>query len=150
YVKPAWLGGQAERVGFPKRQRNTESLGFFPYPCWVDHEGRGHVQPLEVTTRTKFLSVLKHEGPMVLYPFNRLPETPFDTFTMIDVARNALGVGPCQYILDMEGQKQEYKGVATCNAQEALLAIYGKGQQKTHRAEIEKNLQDALLFVNHI
>src|SRR5262249_40999568 len=77
-------------------------------------------------------------------------ETPPYLFTMVDVARNALGVGPCQYILDLEGQKQEYKGVATCNAQDALLKIYGAGQQKKQHAEVEKNLTDALTFVTHI
>jgi hypothetical protein len=150
YIKPAWFGGPAEEVNDATRRRFTEVLGFFPYPCWSDPERRGYVQPLEVTTRTKFLSVLTYEGPTVLYPLNRLKETPPEVFTVIDVARNALGMGPCEYILDLENQKQEYKGLATCNTREALIKIYEKGEQKKKRAEIEKLLDDDLAFVTHI
>lgn len=150
YIKPAWFGGKEEKVNDATRRRFTEVLGFFPYPCWSDPERRGYIQPLEVKTRTQFVTVLKYQGPMVVYPFNRIAQTPPDVFTMVDVARNALGVGPCDYILDLEGQKQQYKGVATCNAQVALMAIYEKGQQKKQRDEVEKNLQDALTFVTHI
>lgn len=150
YIKPAWFGGPAEKVNDATRRRFTEVLGFFPYPAWTDHEKRGFLQPLDLKTRTKFVEELKYQGPALVYPFNRLTETPPDQFTMVDVARNALGVGPCQYILDLEGQKSEYKGVATCNAQDALIAIYEKGLQKKQRADVEKNLADALIFVTHI
>ena len=34
--------------------------------------------------------------------------TPPEAFTVIDVARNALGMGPCEYVLDLENQKQQY------------------------------------------
>jgi hypothetical protein len=151
YIKPAWLGGAAEEgVDVDTRKRFTEVLGFFPYPCWSDHERRGFIQPLEVKTRTKFVSLLTYEGPMVLYPLNRLKETPPEAFTVVDAARNALGMGPCEYILDVENQKQEYKGQATCPTREALIAIYEKGQQKAKREEIEKRLKDAHDFVAHI
>lgn len=150
YIKPAWFGGPAEKVNDATRRRFTEVLGFFPYPAWSDPSRRGYLQPLDLTTRTKFVSVLKYQGPVLVYPFNRLAETPPDIFTMVDVARNTLGVGPCQHILDLEGQKQEYKGVATCNVQDALLKIYEKGEQRMCRADVEKNLKDALTFVTHI
>jgi hypothetical protein len=150
YVKPAWLGGPAEQVNDATRRRFTEVLGFFPYPVWSDPERKGYLQPLELETRTKFVSTLSYRGPAVLYPFNRVPETPADRFTVVDVARNALGVGPCEYILDLEGQKQEYKGMATCNARDALEAIYKKGEQKQKKAEILKILDDTHAFVVHI
>ena len=150
YIKPAWFGGPAEKVNDATRRRFTEVLGFFPYPAWSDPSRRGFLQPLDLTTRTKFVSVLTYQGPVLLYPFNRLAETPPDVYTMVDVARNTLGVGPCQYILDLEGQKQEYKGLATCDTQVALHKIYETGQQKKRRPEVEKNLQDALVFVTHI
>jgi hypothetical protein len=151
YIKPAWLGGAAEEgVDVDTRKRFTEVLGFFPYPCWSDWERRGFVQPLEVKTRTKFVTTLWYEGPMILYPLNRLKETPPEAFTIVDVARNALGMGPCEYILDVENQKQEYKGQATCPTRDALVAIYEKGQQKAKREEIERRLKDAYDFVVHI
>jgi hypothetical protein len=40
---------------------------------------------------------------LVFYPLDRNPETPLDIFTPMDVLRNTLGVGPCQYVLDTEG-----------------------------------------------
>ncbi len=150
YVKPAWFGGPAEQVNDATRRRFTEVYGFFPYPVWSDPDRKGYLQPLELETRTKFVSRLSYLGPAVLYPFNRVPETPADRFTVVDVARNALGVGPCDYILDLEGQKQEYKGIATCNARDALEAIYKKGEQKKRRAEILKILDDTHAFVVHI
>ncbi|HEX7901573.1 MAG TPA: hypothetical protein VF950_27690 [Planctomycetota bacterium] len=150
YVKPAWLGGPAEKVNDATRRRFTEVLGFFPYPAWSDPERRGYLQPLEIETRTKFVPVLSYRGPALLYPFNRVPETPSDRFTVVDVARACLGVGPCEYILDVESQKQDLRGVATCDARDLIAAIYAKGQQKERQAEVFKALDDALAFVKHI
>jgi hypothetical protein len=150
YVKPAWFGGPAEKVNDATRRRFTEVLGFFPYPAWSDPERRGHLQPLKLETRTKFVPVLSYQGPAVLYPFSRVPETPADRFTVVDVARACLGVGPCDYILDVEGQKAEYKGVATCNARDLILDIYAKGEQAKRKADVLKALDDTLVFVTHI
>ena len=44
-----------------------------------------------------------HAGPIVVYPLERSRATPLTVFCPIDVLRNALGVGPCQYVLAMEG-----------------------------------------------
>ncbi len=150
YVKPAWFGGPAEKVNASTRRRFTEVLGFFPYPAWSDPERRGFLQPMELQTRTKFVPVLSYRGPAVLYPMSRVPETPPDRFTVVDVARAALGVGPCDYILDVEGQKAEIKGVATCNARDLILDVFAKGEQKKRKADVLKALDDTLAFVTHI
>src|SRR5262249_35176382 len=76
--------------------------------------------------------------------------TPLDAYTVVDVMRNTLGVGPCEHILDLEGQKAEYKGRATCAVRDTLTPIYEKGQQKEKRADVEKALDDGLAFVKHI
>lgn len=39
----------------------------------------------------------------VVYPLDRSRETPLNVFCPTDVLRGTLGVGPCQYILDLEG-----------------------------------------------
>ena len=142
YLKPNWMARGARQIG-ADRKRWTTVLGRFQYPCWTDGEGQGYLQPL----RHKALSF---EGPAVIYPINRVEQTPTDTYTVVDVMRNCLGVGPCEYILNVEGQKQEYKGRATCSARDALLAIYRKHEQKTKTKEIESALDDALVFVTHI
>ena len=65
--------------------------------------------------------------------------------------RNTLGVGPCEHILDLEGQKSEYKGMATCDVRDTLTPIYEKNEQK---AETRRGRQGsstmALTFVKHI
>jgi len=68
------------------------------------------------------------------YPRDRLPETPLDAFTLVDVMRGALGTGPCEYILDLEGlNKTRSTGAAgtgkpttaaTCAERGALVYYY--------------------------
>jgi hypothetical protein len=167
FVKPSWLandgkiseatktstgevdrdaykpGGPAsDRLG-PDRMRWTTVLGRVTYPCWTDREKKGYLQPLEHKK-------LQFDGPVLLYPLNRLADTPVEWYTPVDIVRNTLGVGPCQYILDVEGQKQEHVGRATCHVRTLLNETYGAGQQKAKRADIEHYLGDALDFVTHI
>ena len=42
-------------------------------------------------------------GHYVIYPLDRTKATPLTEFTPVDILRNTLGVGPCQYILETEG-----------------------------------------------
>jgi len=42
-------------------------------------------------------------GRVVVYPLDRSPDTPLTALCPIDVLRNTLGVGPCQYVLQSEG-----------------------------------------------
>jgi hypothetical protein len=142
YVKPAWLGGGEERIK-ADRKRWTTVLKTFLYPAWSDEKGRASLQPL------------KHEaivlrGPALIYPFNRVAETPPDVFTVVDVARGALGQGPCEYILNQEGHKSENKGWATCHTRDVLNGIYEKGQQRDRRADVLTALANVSFFVRHI
>jgi hypothetical protein len=142
YVKPTWLGSGEQHFP-PDRHRWNTVLGDFKYPCWSDADGRGFLQPLKNRA-------LQFGGPLVIYPINRVKQTPLDSYTVIDVMRNTLGVGPCQYILDLEGQKGEYRGRATCSVRDELTAVYGKQQQKRRKADVEKFLDEGLTFVKHI
>ncbi len=167
FIKPSWLaqggtisaptrtatgevdrdayrpGGPAsDRLG-PDRNRWTTVLGRVQYPCWSDRDGKGFVQPLQHKRLT-------FDGPVLIYALNRLAETPVTWYTPVDIVRNTLGVGPCQYILDVEGQKQEHVGRATCHVRTLLNEVYSSGQQQAKRKEIENYLGDALDFVTHI
>ncbi len=124
------------------RRRWTTVLGWFYYPCWIDRHGRGHLQPLAKKVR--------FEGPTIIYPINRTRETPLAVFTVVDVVRATLGVGPCEYILDVEGQPVAMKGRATCATRDVLDDIYTRGAQKSERARVEEALRDVLIFVRHI
>ena len=169
YIKPTWLpsgskgqpsltatgevdvdayktGGPASNRLGPERERWITVLGSYLYPCWTDEEQMGYVQPL---THPDLKDVM-FRGPSVIYPINRLPETPIDTYTAVDVMRGTLGVGPCEYLLSVEGQRQDHVGRATCHVRRLLNEIYENNQQKSKRNEIEIYLDDSLDFVKHI
>jgi hypothetical protein len=146
YIKHGWFG-QPESFGTPDwmkpaRERWTTVLGRFQYPCWVDKDGQGYLQPLA--------RVVHFQGPALVYPINRIRATPLSVFTVVDFVRATLGVGPCEYILDVEGQQKESRGIATCAARSKLNAIYEQRLQRQKKAEVEKALVDVLAFVQHI
>jgi hypothetical protein len=144
FSKPrTWVGRSPTATLPPDRKSWSTVLGSFVYPCWSDSERQGYLQPLDHPSDT-------FRGPAVVYPMNRVAETPADVFTVVDVMRNALGVGPCEYILDVVGQKEENKGRATCSTRELLTDIYKKGEQKQRHDEVEKALNDSLTFVTYI
>ena len=146
YVKPDWFG-QSESYGTPDwmkpdRKRWTTVLGTFQYPCWIDKDGRGFLQPLKKPG--------KFQGPALVYPINRVSGTPLNAFTFVDIVRATLGVGPCEYILDVEGQKKQAEGRPTCASRTILNTIFANKEQKAKRAEAEQALRDVLAFMQHI
>lgn len=59
----------------------------------------------------------------VIYPIDRQEKTPVEVLTPVDIMRETLGQGPCEYVLDLEGLQsrrtsgqEDYKlvDVATC------------------------------------
>jgi len=140
FDKHGWFG---EPDSIPAtRKRWTTVLGRFKYPCWTDAQGRGKFEP--------FTRHIRFEGPAVIYPINRVKDTPLDKFTVVDLVRATLGVGPCEYILDVEGQGQSHVGRATCSTRDLLNRIYADGRQKEDTEQIEEALVDVLAFVKHI
>lgn len=135
------LVGSVDTLPETRRRWNTV-LGTFAYPCWIGNDGRASLQPLK--------SKVHFAGPAVIYPLGRATATPLDAFTVVDIVRDTLGVGPCEYILDLEGQQGQYKGKATCANRDTLDPIYEKKQQKERKPEIEKSLADVLIFIRHI
>ena len=123
-------------------RRWTTVLGSFLYPCWIDKDGAGCLQPLKEGVR--FL------GPALIYPINRIESTPLEKLTVVDIMRATLGVGPCEYVLDVEGQKKTFQGRPTCASRTILNDIYGASQQKAKHDEVEKTLDEVIAFVRHI
>ena len=142
FLKQRLVGGEGTLP--PDRKRWNTVLGTYPYPCWIEKDGRAFLEPLK---REK---VARFDGPAVIYPLGRVNSTPLDAFTVVDIVRATLGVGPCEYILDLEGQQGQYKGRATCANRDTLNPIYEKRQQKERKAEIETSLSDVILFIRHI
>ena len=134
--------GSPDRIP-ANRKRWTTVLGTFPYPCWIDKDGRGNLQPIQSAH-------LSFQGPAIVYPLARTAATPLDAYTVIDIVRATLGVGPCQYVLDVEGQQSHYKGRATCANRDTLNPIYERKQQKQRRAEVDKSLTEVMVFIRFI
>lgn len=147
YEKHGWYG-QAENFGNDTwlkagRQRWTTVLGRFKYPCWLDKDGSAYIRPL-------VNKALTFQGPAIVYPINRIDSTPLEAFTVMDMMRATLGVGPCEYILDIAGQKKSYTGLPTCETQTALMAIYTAREQVKKHDEVVKLLTDVIAFVRQI
>ena len=73
-------------------------------PSWFsDKEWRLYLQ----TTLSHMMTKEKVTVPEFLvainYPRDRVKDTPLDAYTLVDVMLGALGRGPCEYILDLEG-----------------------------------------------
>jgi len=166
YVMQRWFGqNEAEGQSFgeefgprdwnkPGRKRWNPVLGGFSFPAWIESDGRGWLQPLKERRYAEGGPVYNFVGPVVVYPLDRAKaaplETPLDKLTVVDLVRMTLGVGPCQYILDLEGQKRNSRGVATCYARDVINAIYKERTQLQKRAEIETQLDAAVAFIGNV
>jgi hypothetical protein len=145
FVRPTWFGEPLQKVR-PSRQMYDAAIGGMLYPAFADPQGNGFVQGFNDKGRME----ISHIGPLLVYPINRLPSTPAERFTVVDIMRNTMGVGPCEHILDVEGQKQQLKGRATCSVQVELNQMYQAKQQKARKEDVEAVLKQGETFVAHI
>ncbi|KPK64633.1 MAG: hypothetical protein AMK73_04570, partial [Planctomycetes bacterium SM23_32] len=90
----SFVGERGTAVSRDFGEPNEETMRAAPWGCWFTDEG----------------AVVRPPGPeeaeadlLVIYPLDRSRSTPLTTFCPIDVMRNTLGVGPCQYVLAVEG-----------------------------------------------
>jgi hypothetical protein len=166
YVMQGWFGqdeSQGQRFGRefgdrdwnkPGRRRWNPVLGAFSFPCWIDKEGRGHLEPLKARRYAEGGPTYNFAGPAVVYPIDRAKtptfHTPLEKLTIVDLVRRTLGVGPCEYILDLEGQKRNSRGVATCYGRDVINAIYKEGTQLNNRAVIEEHLAATVAFITNV
>jgi len=138
YVQPSFTGDV--HSGFAPKRISPERVQKGYHSCWSDPESQVFLMPLHGRAK----------APVTLYPLNRSSETPPEVFTVVDLARSCLGSGPCDYILDLEGHKDQYKGRATCGVRDILGKIYSSKTQKARHDDVEKCLKDGLTFVTHI
>ncbi|MGI6416098.1 MAG: hypothetical protein ACOX1P_10540 [Thermoguttaceae bacterium] len=117
------------------RQTGGEELPASLGTCWVDEKGNGFIRPKN------------EEYAVVAYPLDRGRGTPLAAFTVTDLVRATLGVGPCEYILDVKGQRLATPGVYTCAGTALLKKIMEDYDEAKHKAEIDKVFNDMLIFV---
>lgn len=119
------------------------AIGRYVYPCWVDGK------PGELVARVETQSA-EYVGPALAYPIDRTKETPLEKLTVVDVMRQCLGVGPCEYIIDLAGQTVGNKGLYTCAAYDRLVPIFQLGREKDERVLVDQTLKDTCVFVHAI
>ncbi len=117
------------------RQTGGEELPASVGTCWVDEQGNGFIRPK------------KEEYAVVAYPLDRGRGTPLVAFTVTDLVRATLGVGPCEYILDVKGQRKGTPGIYTCAGTALLKKTMENYDEAKHKAEIDKVFNDMLIFV---
>ncbi len=145
--------GKKEADGSP-----TMSLqGLWPYfliPAWIRNDTKGdnrfyialyadmnkrkaveaHNKKLRASakqTKTPFVPVYPTNvfEQVVVYPLDRRKDTPLQVLTPVDIMRETLGQGPCQYILDLEGIRPMASGgvreiEATCGTYDNYLSRF--------------------------
>jgi hypothetical protein len=95
------------------------------------------------------------------YPRDRTKETPPAAFTLVDVMRETLGAGPCEYILDLEGLNTtrstgaagtgKPKAAATCAERGGLINYYvGERAESPRREDPMIATNEALVSVEKI
>ena len=96
YVMQGWFGqdeSEGQRFGKefgprdwnkPGRKRWNPVLGSFAFPCWIDNDGRGYLQPLKERRYAERGQVYNFAGPAIIYPIDRVqgravPHAPGET-----------------------------------------------------------------------
>ncbi len=108
--------------------------------CWFDGDRPCmRVPELRTIERSKS-SAAEHAWPVVVYPIDRSRATPLRVFCPIDILRNTLGVGPCQYILEKEGFGSELYPTAD-QVTGWVENLFKKKKEKQATAQIGERLK---------
>jgi len=83
---------------------------------------------------------------LLLYALDRNRQTPLARFCPVDVLRNTLGVGPCEYILQTEGLATETNPTPN-NVMTWVEKQFGRNRQKKAADEIQELLDQMVLHV---
>jgi hypothetical protein len=105
-------GMTMKRIG-----KEREAAGKGPLPFEMRH---GALEPYNTREAVqpegkKWIWPIHTYGKVIIYPLDRYQkdprnkkdtrETPLNAYTVVDVMRSTLGQGPCEYILDLDGQR---------------------------------------------
>ncbi len=169
-----------------------EALSHILYPCffkgdetrlalYADGKERGKVKNHNRQEDKKAAQAKKegkeyvsqHQFPpniyerVLIYPIDRVEATPVAVYTPVDIMRDTLGQGPCEYVLDLEGVKprpdggtRKLVGGATCAIwMEHIFPILSRDLRKIKEGDVldEKkkthliqSLEDIILFVHAV
>jgi hypothetical protein len=121
------------------------------WPCWFDGAA-GFVR-----FSRRFIDV---KGPLdfvLVYPSDRKRETPLATLTPVDIVRNTLGVGPCEYVLDREGLQgrsantgRKNFGRGVCDTTTPIEYLFIEGLETRESALVGHLVDDILADISAI
>jgi hypothetical protein len=134
-----------------KRGRWSGVVGGYNIPCWIDGKDTlaAYIEPPHKFT-PRGSTGMNIQGPFIVYPIERTEKTPVESFTIVDLMRNSLGTGPCEYIMDVAGQGSSDKGLYTCSLEAVLPQFFEAGKQKDERVFLESMLEQVHVFVKTI
>ena len=92
-------------------------------------------------------------GSALIYPLERKQSTPLTVFTPVDMLRETLGTGPCEYILDREGIGTRNPGgdrqlvsTGVCNTTGVMQHFFELGLECRERKLVEDLAEDVSAF----
>jgi hypothetical protein len=91
---------------------------------------------------------VEHHGPLVVYPVDRSRDTPLTVSCPTDVLRNTLGVGPCQYILAVEGLAAD-ENLTPASVMEWVEKQFERKKTVAAAADIAERLEQMAEHVSH-
>jgi len=137
-----------ESWNFRRGREDTwfSARGRMVYPCWFAGE-KAYLR----------LAGADYLGLAVIYPLERTNDTPLSVFTPVDIVRETLGVGPCEYVLDREGlsnrpyggERQLMRG-AVCATTDSIEPFFWAGLEKRESVVVSDMADDVLAFITTV
>jgi hypothetical protein len=106
----------------------------------------GRLEPDRAIVR---LPATGEPSSLVIYPIDRSRDTPLTTLCPIDILRNTLGVGPCQYILQTEGLASAANPTPD-NVMSWVEKQFARKKEKSQAGEIRDLLQQMTEHMGHV
>jgi len=139
------LAGRTDSWEFESQRKDKASVapfGNIVWPFWFNRE--------EAMIR---LVNKDYRGVALIYPLERARGTPLAVFTPVDMLRETLGTGPCEYILDREGLGTRSPGggrtlvsTGVCNTTGVMQHFFELGLECKERKLVEDLAEDVLAF----
>jgi hypothetical protein len=140
-----WLPGRTDSWEFESQRRENAVVvpfGQIVWPFWFEN-GQAMIR----NVRPDYL------GVALIYPLERRQNTPLSVFTPVDILRETLGTGPCEYILDREGVGTRTPGgsrrlvsTGVCNTTGRIQHFFERGLECKERKIIQDMADDVQAF----
>ena len=85
----------------------------------------------------------------MIYPIQRTKETPLSEFTVVDIVRSTLGVGPCEYA-GRRRARGHHEGIAHLRHPRRLGGHLLGQTAEAAQGRYRENPQEVVIFVKHI